>query len=445
MFKHTTYVLIILTLGAIMNGNAAAEIFPYSYKTQTLDNGLKYIMIPMETPGLVSYFSIVRTGSRDEYEPGHSGFAHLFEHMMFRGTKNFPGDVYDGMITRLGADGNAYTTDDYTCYHMTFTSDDLDEVAMLESDRFQNLDYNKAEFQTETGAVYGEYRKGRTNPYSVLFEDISDLAFNKHTYKHTTIGFEKDIKAMPGMYDYSKSFFQRYYRPDNVVLLIVGDINMGQTSAIVQKYYGNWTSGYQSPNIQTEPPQHGPRSKVVQYDGRTLPILDVAYKGPAFNADKKDFAALEVLGELAFGENSDLYKQLVIQEQKVEFITPSFQKTRDPGLLHIISMIRSDDDIDSVRQLIIKTLDHYKSQPVDPERLKELKSRETYGFLMNLDTPSNVANNLARYVALSGGVGVVDVYFQDMQKLTPADIQQVAKKYFTEQTRNVIILKGAQE
>jgi len=428
-----------------MIGNARAEIFPYTYQTHTLDNGLKYIMIPMETPGLVSYFSIVRTGSRDEYEPGHSGFAHLFEHIMFRGTKNFPGDVYDEMVTRLGADGNAYTTDDYTCYHMTFTSDDLEEVAMLESDRFQNLDYDKAEFQTETGAVYGEYRKGRTNPYSVMFEEISDLAFDKHTYRHTTIGFEKDIKAMPQMYDYSKSFFRRYYRPENVVLLIVGDINTGRTSSIIQQYYGNWTPGYQSPQIQTEPPQHGARSRVVQYNGRTLPILDIAYKGPAFTADKKDFAALEVLGELAFGENSDLYKRLVIQEQKVEFVTASFQKTRDPGLLHVISMIRSEDDVDYVRQLVFDTLERYKNQPVDPEKLQELKSRETYGFLMNLDTPSNVANNLARYVALSGGVGVVDVYFQDMQRLTPEDIMQVAKKYFAEQSRNVIILEGAQE
>ncbi len=428
-----------------MTTESAAEVFPYTYETQALENGLKYILIPMDTPGLVSYFSVVRTGSRDEYEPGHSGFAHLFEHMMFRGTENFPGDVYDEMVTRLGADGSAYTTDDYTCYHLTFTPGDLDRVAMLESDRFKNLQYDEREFQTETGAVYGEYRKGRTNPWSVLFEEIHDLAFDKHTYKHTTMGFEEDIKAMPTMYDYSRSFFQRYYRPENVILMIVGDIRTGQTSAVIQQYYGDWNPGYVPPPIQSEPPQEGARSKAVRYNGRTLPLLDIAYKGPEFDAERKDFAALEIIGELAFGENSEVYKRLVIQEQKVEFITAAFQKNRDPGLLHILSMIRSEEEVGYVRDLIYETLQHYKTNLVDPDELEELKSRVTYGFLMDLDTPAKVANNLARYVALSGGVGVVDVYFQQMQKITPEDLRDVARKYFTEETRNVITLRGAQQ
>ncbi len=428
-----------------MTTESKAEIFPYTYETHTLDNGLKYILIPMDTPGLVSYFSVVRTGSRDEYEPGHSGFAHLFEHMMFRGTENFPGDVYDEMVTRLGADGSAYTTDDYTCYHLTFTPDDLQRVAMLESDRFKNLKYDQREFQTETGAVYGEYRKGRTNPWSVLFEEIHDLAFDVHTYQHTTIGFEEDIKAMSTMYGYSRSFFQRYYRPENVILMIVGDIQTGKATAVIQQYYGDWNPGYVPPKIQPEPPQQGARAKSVRYNGRTLPLLDVAYKGPEFDAEKKDFAALEIIGELAFGENSDVYKRLVIQEQKVEFVTTMFQKNRDPGLLHILSMIRSEDDIEYVRNLIYETLEHYKTDLVEEKKLEELKSRVTYGFLMDLDTPAKVANNLSRYVALSGGVGVVDVYFQQMQKVTPEDLRDIAKKYFTEETRNVIVLKGAQE
>lgn len=426
-----------------MSTETFAQVFPYEYQTETLDNGLTYVMIPMDSPGLVSYFTVVRTGSRDEYEPGHSGFAHLFEHMMFRGTKNYPGDVYDEMVTRIGADGNAYTTDDYTCYYMTFTSEDLEQVIMLESDRFQNLDYDEAVFQTETGAVYGEYRKGRTNPWSVLFEEIHDLAFDRHTYQHTTIGFEEDIKAMPTMYTYSQQFFDRYYRPDNVVIMVVGDIQTGQTAAYIQQYYGNWQPGYTPPKVRPEPPQQEERKSAVEYPGRTLPILDVAYKGPEFSAEKKDFAALELMADLAFGENSDLYKQLVIQEQKVEFIQPYYDKNRDPGLVHILSMIRSEDDIEYVRDLIYETLEQFKNEPVSEEALDNLQSRQTYGFLMDLNTPSNVAHNLARYVAVSGGVGVVDSYFQQMQKVTPTDIQDVTKKYFTESKRNVVVLRGA--
>lgn len=434
----------ILTLGVSMSAQVNAKVFPYKYQTGHLENGLKYIFIPMDTPELVSYYSVVRTGSRDEYEPGHSGFAHLFEHMMFRGTKNYPGPVYDKLINEIGADANAYTTDDYTCYHLSFTKRDLETVIKLESDRFENLDYAKQEFQTETGAVYGEYRKGRTNPWSVLFEEVQDLAFDVHTYQHTTIGFEKDVKAMPTMYNYSKSFFKRYYRPENVVILVVGDIDSSDTVQLLRKYYGDWNSGYEKPKIKPEPPQQEARFKEVNYPGRTLPIIDVAYKGPAFEPTNKDYPALYLMGELAFGENSDLYKQLVIQEQKVQFVAPNFDKTRDPGLLHIFAMVKQEKDIPYVRDLIYQTLEKFRTQPVDQTKLTELQSRSRYSFLMDLNSPDHVAGDLARYVALTGGIASVDQYYRTLESITPADIQQIVQKYFVKEHRNVVILKGAQ-
>ena len=214
------------------------SFFPYKYQTETLANGLKIIMIPMESPGLVAYYSIVRTGSRDEVEKGKSGFAHFFEHMMFRGTKKYPGPVYDSIVTSIGAKANAYTTDDYTAFHLVFAKEDMEKVIEIESDRFQNLYYEKPAFQTEAGAVYGEYRKSITSPYALLSEKMQDLAYDVHTYKHTTIGFEADIKAMPEAYDYSRSFFHRFYRPDNVVIIIVGDFDPKATMQLVTKYSG---------------------------------------------------------------------------------------------------------------------------------------------------------------------------------------------------------------
>ncbi|MCF7802777.1 MAG: insulinase family protein [Candidatus Marinimicrobia bacterium] len=435
----------ILLTGVGMNQAVSADIFPYDYEVRTLDNGLKYFVIPMESPGLVSYFSVVRTGSRDEYEPGHSGFAHLFEHMMFRGTKNFPGEVYDRMVTQIGADGNAYTTDDYTLYYMTFSASDLEKVVHLESDRFQNLEYSEAEFQTETGAVYGEYRKGRTNPWSVLYEEIYDMAYDEHTYQHTTIGFEEDIKAMPTMYDYSLSFFNRYYKPENVVLMVVGDVSPEQVSPLVKTYYGEWESGYEKPKIKDEPPQQEPRSTEVDYSGRTLPIIDIAYKGPAFPENVKEMAAISLFGEMAFGENSTLYKQLVLQEQKVQFVAPSFDNNRDPGLLHIFSMVKDEEDVEYVREQILATVNTYRETFVDESELTELKSRQKYQFLLDLDTPSNVAHNLARFVALTGGVQIVNEYYSALERVTPRDILEVVNTYFVETNRNELVLKGAQQ
>ena len=179
----------------------ADRLITFPTHVETLDNGLKTIVISMPGSGLVSYWSIVRTGSRDEFEPDHTGFAHFFEHMMFRGTERFPSDAYNQALTSIGASGNAFTTDDLTAYHISIPAEDLAMVMDLESDRFRNLAYSESDFRTEAGAVYGEYRKNITNPFFVIYEAMMGTAFDVHTYGHTTMGYEKDIAAMPTMYE----------------------------------------------------------------------------------------------------------------------------------------------------------------------------------------------------------------------------------------------------
>jgi zinc protease len=439
--KCTFATLILLVLGNIA---MAQSIFPYKYQVETLPNGLKVIMIPVESPGLVAYYSVVRTGSRDEVEPGKSGFAHFFEHMMFRGTKKFPGPVYDSLITNIGANANAYTTDDYTAYHLNFAKEDLERVIELESDRFQNLYYEKPEFQTEAGAVYGEYRKSITSPFSVLNEKVQDLAYDVHTYKHTTIGFEADIKAMPEQYEYSKSFFARFYRPENVVLVIAGDFDTKKTMKLITKYYSDWKKGYVKPEVVPEPPQKAERTAEISYKGKTLPIIDIAYKGDAFDPGSKDYAAANLLGDLAFGETSDIYKKLVINEQKVQFISASVPVNRDLPLFEIYSMVKKLEDVNSIRDDVYKTLEEFKSKPVDEKRLSDLKKRYKYGFLMGLDTPDHVAGGLTRYVAVTGGIEDVDRLYKQIDAVTPQDVMKAAQKYFTPERRTVVVLKGAQ-
>jgi zinc protease len=435
--------LFMLLLGAGA-ASSAGSVFPYAYQKEALPNGLTVIIIPMESPGLVAYYSVVRTGSRDEVEKGKSGFAHFFEHMMFRGTKNYPGPVYDSIMTSIGADANAYTTDDYTAYHLNFAKEDLERVMELESDRFQNLYYEEQAFQTEAGAVYGEYRKGITNPFWVLNEYMQNLAYDVHTYKHTTIGFEPDIKAMPQAFEYSKSFFNRFYRPDNVVIVIAGDVDPAATKAMIEKYYGNWKKGYEAPKVIPEPPQKKERTGTVAYKGKTLPIIDVAYKGDPFDTGNSDYLAALLLGDLAFGENSDLYKKLVIQEQKVQFIAASIPMNRDLPLFEIYSMVMNENDVDYVRDEIYRTLEQFKSVPVEEKKLADLKRRNKYSFLMGLDTPDNVAGGMARLVALTGGIDIVDELYGRLETVTAQDIMNAAARYFTPERRTVVTVKGAQ-
>lgn len=430
---------------ALAVGVASAGVFPYKTTVSILDNGLKVIFIPMPSDGLVSYYSVVRTGSRDEVEPGHTGFAHFFEHMMFRGTEKVPGPEYDRLITTMGAAANAYTTDDYTCYHQNIASVDLPKMIELEADRFAHLSYPEREFQTESGAVYGEYRKSRTSPFSVLYEALQDKAFDVHTYKHTTMGFERDIAAMPTMYDYSKSFLSRFYRPENVVLMIVGDFDQTKTLDLIKAQYGPWQRGYLAPQVPAEPEQKAERTVQVSYDGRTLPLLALAYKGAAFDPTSREMAAGVLLGDLAFGSTSDLYRDLVLEKRQVQRLMNDFGYTRDPGLWGVIAMVGKESDLDAVRTAIDATVTRFQTAPPDPAALAALKSRVRYDFLMDLDTPDKVAGSLARFIAMTGGIEAVDALFATMQQVTPEDVQKAAQKFLAPQRRTVAVLKGVQK
>jgi zinc protease len=437
------FALIMFLLAAVSTAARGDSIFPYHYDKKVLPNGLTVIMIPLDSPGLVAYYSIVRTGSRDEVVPGRSGFAHFFEHMMFRGTRKYPGPLYDRIVIAMGAKANAYTTDDYTAFHLEFAREDLPRVMEIESDRFQNLHYEKPAFQTEAGAVYGEYRKGITQPFVLLNEKVQDLAFDLHPYKHTTMGFEPDIKAMPGAYDFSQAFFRRFYRPENVVLLIAGDIDPAATLALAAKYYGPWKPGYQPAQIPAEPPQTAPREGQVTYPGRTLPMLSLSYKGDAFDPDNRLAVAAELLVDLAFGPNSRLYNKLVLDEQKVQTLWAEAPRNRDPSLLEVGAIVKKESDLDDVRQEIYRTIDEFQTRPVEKEKLDQLKRRDKYAFLMSLDTPGQVAEGLARLVALTGGIEVVDRYYAALERVTPEDIRLAARKYLVPQRRTAVVLKGA--
>ena len=424
--------------------NPVNGIIPYPARVRVLDNGLKTILMPMPSNGLVAYWTIVRTGSRDEYEPGRTGFAHFFEHMMFRGTERFPADVYQRILTELGADANAYTTDDLTAYHISMTAADVERVVELESDRFRNLAYPEEDFQTEAGAVYGEYRKSRTDPLWLLYESMKAAAFKRHSYGHTTMGYEKDIAAMPTLYDYSRRFFARYYRPENTILFIAGDIDPPKIDALVDEYYGDWQRGYVAPEIPVEPPQDAERRFELGYDGKTLPILWVAYKLGAFDPGDRVRVAADLLAELAFGATSDAYKQLVLNEQVVEFLAGDANLNRDPTLFDIYTRIKDPAKVDYVLDVIDATTAKYRDELVDSARLAALKSRLRYSFLMSMETPDEVAGDLARHIAISGGLEGVEALYAAYENVTPEDVREAARTYFVDRERTIGVLRSEQ-
>ena len=405
------------------------RVFPYDVKKHTLDNGLTVLMVPMPSDGLVSYWSVVRTGSRDEVEEGVTGFAHFFEHMMFRGTEKRPGKVYDGIVLGMGADANAFTTDDYTAYLLSVSRADLPTVIEIEADRFQNLSYDEPAFRTEAGAVFGEYRKGRSSPFEVLFESLQETAFDKHTYKHTTIGFVRDIERMPEQYQYSKGFLKRFYRPENTVLTVTGDFDEAETLQHIRAQYGGWKRGYQAPQVPVEPPQNGLRRIDVPFEGQTQPIVTLNFKSPAFAPGDKLAVAGRAAADIWFGETSDLYRRLVIEEQRCEFLAASFENTRDPGLWTIYAMVKDPADVRNVENEIWKEIAKAAQTPPAQARLDDVRSHLRYAFLAGLTTPDAVSQAVSRFVAHTGDLACIDQWYTTLAGLAPADIAAGVAKH----------------
>src|SRR6185295_2727725 len=270
------------------------KFFPYEYTLDTLTNGLRVVTVPTEHKNLVALYIVVRVGSRNEVEPGKSGFAHFFEHMMFRGSENFTSEQRDAILKRAGAEANAYTSDDRTVYHETFSKEDLDVVLKLEGDRFMRLKYELPGFRTEALAVKGEYDKNSSNPIRQLLERLRETAFKKHTYSHTTMGFIKDIEDMPNQYEYSHDFFQRFYRPEYTTIVLVGDVKRENALELTKKYFGEWKRGNYVADIPAEPKQSEPRSSHIDWPSTTLPMIAVAFRGPAYSDVEKDKLALDL-------------------------------------------------------------------------------------------------------------------------------------------------------
>jgi zinc protease len=363
--------------------------------------------------------------------------------MMFRGTKDYPPAKYEAIKRDAGVASNAYTSDDLTVYHMTFSKEDLEKLLLVEADRFQHLEYPEAAFRTEALAVLGEYNKNSASPTSKLFEVMREKAFDAHTYKHTTMGFLTDIKDMPNQYEYSLKFFDRYYRPEYVTIIVAGDVKVDATRALVAKYWGNWQRGNYKAPIPAEPAQNGPRQAHVDWPTPTLPWVAVAFKAPAYSDEDKDGAALDLISMLGFSSNSDLYQKLVIREQKVDALMANNPDHVDPYLFTVMSRVKNPADMDAVKEQIFSTLAGFKDNLVPSEKLDTLKKHLRYSFALRLDNSEAIASTLARYVALKRTPETLNKKFDLINQITPEDIQRVARKYFTETSRTVVTLTGA--
>jgi zinc protease len=409
----------------------ADKILPYPIYQYKMENGLNVVTVPYNSPGIAAFYIIVRTGSRNEIEEGVTGFAHFFEHMMFRGTDKYPKDKYEEVLKSIGASANANTSLDRTIYHMLGDAGKLELMFELESDRFQNLHYSEHDFKVEAGAVKGEYTKNFADPQQQLDESIRNTAFDKHTYKHTTMGFFKDIVDMPNQYEYSLKFYNRFYRPEYCTIVVVGDVTEEKVKSLSEKYFGKWKRGDYNPEIPAEPEQKETRFVHIK-NGETLPYLSLNFKGAAFSVSSIDIPALYIISSIYFSQKSDLNKKLVLTEKKARniFCGPSFN--RDADLIEIGSTIRKKEDMQYIKDEIMKTIEKIKTEKIDETALNSAKSNIKYSFAMRIDNPGAIANTIAGFISVGGDPESVNNYYELFEKVTAEDIINTAKKYFVE-------------
>lgn len=427
-----------LTLAPLDAG--AAEL-PFELKTTALDNGMRLVMVPYASPGLIAYYTMVRVGSRDEVEPGVTGFAHFFEHMMFRGTDQHPPERVDALLKKTGADQNGFTTDDFTCYTFFGSNSELEALIAYEADRVQNLKYTEDVFRTEAKAVLGEYNKSASSPYLKLEERLRELTFKTHTYGHTTMGFLKDIEAMPEKYEYSKTFFQRFYTPHNITLIVVGDFDPAKLEALVRQHYGAWTRPKVESAVKAEPPQAKELRDVIPWKTPTLPLLSMSWRTPATDYTKADTAVYNVAFELLFGRISPLYTELVLDQQLVDDFDDWSRNFRDPNVFQVIAKVKDPAKLEQVERRIDRAISDMASGKTAAQLLADVKAHVKYGLLLGLDTPPKIAGMIAFGIAPTGELDGLAKLLAGIERVTLKDVQSFAKSHLVAKKRAVLVVK----
>ena len=428
-----------LAMGWVALCPAATDdrIIPYDVEQSILDNGLRVVLIPMPSDGLVTYWTLVRSGSGAESEPGKTGFAHFFEHMVFRG-KESPGE-------RIFVDGNGFTRDDFTAYHSTVASADLERLVEIEAHRFKNLHYSEEDFRIEAGAVYGEYRKDLTSPWDVLSQALLGTAFEVHPYNHLTLGHEEDIQRMPELYEYSLEFYRRYYRPDNMVLVLAGDFEPAHALALIKNEYADFEPGYDPVAVPSEPAQLAQRRVEVAFAGGTEPLVYIAFKSPGFNPSDKTVMAGTLLGELVGGRFSPLNQKLVLEQRRVGRIWTWFEPHRHPSLWGLSLRVKAGADVISVENEVWRAVEDLHRAPISQARLDTVRSYLRNRFVSNLSSPVDLASAVARVTALRADAGDIEQMYATLASVTPADIQRAATQWLRRETSTVAVLHAGDE
>jgi zinc protease len=413
-----------------------------NFTTHKLANGLDVILLEDHSVPVINLQMWYHVGSKDE-KSGHTGFAHLFEHLMFKGSAHVGPDEHSRIIEAMGGFDNAETNDDSTDFFETFPSNDLETVLWLEADRMGSLNVDQANFTSEREVVKEERRlRVENEPYGYLEEDLRAAAFTVHPYHHVPIGSMEDLDHAT-LADVQQ-FFKTYYKPNNATLAIVGDFSSDQALAWTDKYFDGIPASAQPipRNIPAEPAQTEEHDVKKSYSNTPLPAVVIGYKMPARYAP--DAYPLELASDiLAAGESSRLYQELVYKERIAVQAAGFGDFSEDPNLFWAYAIMNQGHTGEEGEKSVIAVLNGLKTQPVEPEELEKAKNQEIAVDVLGRDTDEDKAVAIENAAVIGKDPNLVNTELDRYLSVTPADIQRVAKDYFVPQHATVMFVTPA--
>lgn len=417
--------------------SAAFRVPRIAFQTRTLPNGLRIVMAEDHHVPVVNLQIWYHVGSKDE-KPGHTGFAHLFEHLMFKGSAHVGADEHSRIIEAMGGFDNAYTNDDVTVFWETFPSNYLARVLWLEADRLGSLNVDEKNFTSERQVVEEERRLRVDNsPYGRLQEDLYAAAFTVHPYHHTTIGSIADLDK--ATVEQVRAFHDTYYRPNNATLVIVGDINPLQAAEWAQKYFGGIP---RSPNpiprvTAKEPIQDAARSVTKSYPGVPLPAVVEGYKMPARFAPES-FPLDLASNILAGGESSLLYQSLVYKQRIAAAAAGFGNFTEDPNLFWVYAIMSPGHTAEEGEKALDSVLTDVKKSGVSANELQKAKNQQISSDILGRETVQEKADALGEAAVIGKNPELVNTELAKYEAVTAAAIQRAADEYFVKQHETVL-------
>lgn len=423
---------LIITTGVLMSASLPA------YQTQTLKNGLQVIVIPMENnTSVISTDIFYKVGSRNEVM-GKSGIAHMLEHMNFKSTDNLKAGEFDEVVKGMGGLSNASTGFDYTHYFIKSSTKNLDKSLNLFGELIESLKLKDDEFQPERNVV-AEERRWRTDnsPLGYMYFRLFNNAYIYHPYHWTPIGFMGDIQNWK-LEDIT-SFHETFYQPKNAIIIVTGDVNAEDVFAQTKKRFEKIKNKKEIPSVhQVEPKQDGAKRLVV-YKESEVEMLAITYHIPNFQ--HKDQPALSAISEiLSSGKSSRLYQSLVNEKRLANQIYAYNMENIDPGLFIFMSVCNPGVQAEAVEKEILAEIEKLQTTDVDKAELDKIKISTKADFIYSLESSSSVADLFGGYLA-RGDLEPLMTYEDNINALTPQEVQTAALKYFNETQSTTVILR----